>query len=60
LFRQHAVRVKSGFVKDLSRLGRNLNKVIIVDDTPNNFKFQKDNAIKVGSWKGEFDDNELF
>lgn len=54
------MRVKSGFVKDLSRLGRNLNKVIIVDDTPNNFKFQKDNAIKVGSWRGESDDNELF
>ncbi len=53
------MRVKSGFVKDLSRLGRNLNKLVIVDDTTNNFKFQKENAIKVESWKGDPNDTEL-
>jgi CTD small phosphatase-like protein 2 len=41
LFRQHAVRVKHGFVKDLSRLGRDLKKVIILDDLSSNFKLQK-------------------
>lgn len=41
LFRQHAVRIKNGFVKDLSRIGRDLTKIIIVDDLPNNFKLQK-------------------
>ena len=59
MFRQHAVRVKSGFIKDLSRLGRDLNKVIIVDDTANSFKLQKENAIKVNSWKGDPNDTEL-
>lgn len=60
MFRQHAVRVKSGFIKDLSRLGRDLAKVVIVDDTSNNFKLQKENAIKVNSWKGDPNDTELF
>jgi len=41
LFRQHAVRVKHGFVKDLNRLGRDLKKVIILDDLSSNFKLQK-------------------
>ena len=41
LFRQHAVRMKHGLVKDLSRIGRNLNKVIILDDTSSNFRYQK-------------------
>ena len=59
MFRQHAVRVRSGFIKDLSRLGRDLNKVIIVDDTANSFKLQKENAIKVNSWKGDPNDTEL-
>ena len=59
LFRQHAVRVKHGFVKDLSRIGRDLNKVIILDDLSNNFKLQKENGVKIKSWKGEADDNEL-
>jgi len=41
LFRQHAVRVKNGFVKDLNRLGRDLSKVVIIDDLAKNFKLQK-------------------
>ena len=52
LFRQHAVRVKHGYIKDLSRIGRDLNKVIILDDLSSNFKLQKDNGIKIKSWKG--------
>ena len=32
LYRQHAVREGPVFVKDLSNLGRELNKMIIVDN----------------------------
>lgn len=53
LYRQHAVRVKNGFVKDLSRLGRDLNKIIILDDLSNNFKLQKENGVKIKAWHGE-------
>ena len=59
LFRQHAVRSKYGFTKDLSRLGRNLNKLIILDDMSSNFKWQKENGIKIKSWQGDPNDNEL-
>lgn len=58
-FRQHAVRVKNGLAKDLARLGRDLSKVIIIDDMPSNFRFQHDNGIMIKAWRGETEDTEL-
>lgn len=52
LFRQHTVRLKNGLAKDLSRIGRDLSKVAIIDDCPVNYRFQKDNAIRINPWKG--------
>ena len=46
-------------VKDLSRIGRNLKKMVIIDDTPQNYRFHKDNAISISSWKGNQSDQEL-
>jgi len=37
LYRQHAIHYGAGFVKDLSRLGRDLSKTIIVDNIAENF-----------------------
>lgn len=47
------MRVKHGYIKDLSRIGRDLKKIIILDDLSSNFKLQKDNGVKIKSWKGE-------
>ena len=59
LYRQHAVRLKNGLVKDLNRVGRNLSKIIIVDDQPANYRNHRDNGIKISSWKGDQNDREL-
>lgn len=40
-------------MKDLSKLGRDLSKVIIVDNMPQNFKLQKDNGIFIKTFYGE-------
>lgn len=53
LFRQHAVRLRYGLVKDLGRIGRDLSRTVIVDDLRGNFRLQKENGVCVGSWKGE-------
>ena len=37
LYRQHALPFKGYYLKDLSRLGRDISKVIIVDNIAENF-----------------------
>jgi RNA polymerase II subunit A small phosphatase-like protein len=46
-------------VKDLSRLGRDLNDVAIVDNAPYAYAFQPRNAIPITSWCGNRHDHEL-
>ena len=46
-------------MKDLSRLGRDIKKVIIVDNSPNSYVFQPENAIQVTSWFDDQNDVEL-
>ena len=53
LYRQHTIIMDNIFVKDLSKLGRDLSKVIIIDNMPQNFKLQKENGIFIKSFNGD-------
>ena len=53
LYRQHTVFINDTFVKDLSKLGRDLSKVIILDNRPQNYSLQKDNGIFIRSFYGD-------
>ena len=53
LYRQHTVIIESGIVKDLSKLGRDLSKVVIIDNMPQNFRLQKENGIFIKNYYGE-------
>ena len=53
LYRQHAVIIDNDFVKDLSRLGRPIDKIIIVDNMLQNFRLQKENGINIRTFWGE-------
>ena len=57
LYREHAIIVDNDFVKDLTRIGRPLDKIIIIDDMPQNFKLQKENGIIIRPFWGE-DNND--
>ena len=46
-------------MKDLSKLGRDLKKTIIVDNIAENFCLQKDNGIFIKTWYDDQDDTEL-
>lgn len=59
LYRQHAIKVGKELVKDLSRVGRDLSRVILVDNLEKNFQLQKENGIHVRSWFGEASDDIL-
>ena len=59
LFRQHCVFHRGTYVKDLSRLGRDLAHTVIVDNSPASYIFQPDNAIPCKSWFDNRADTEL-
>lgn len=60
LFRESCVYHFGNFVKDLSRLGRPLKDIIIVDNSPYSYMFQPDNAIPILSWFDDANDRKLF
>lgn len=57
LYRQHTSHC--GNIKDLNVLGRDLSKVIIVDNLEDNFQTQPSNGLKIMSWEGNVYDCEL-
>lgn len=59
LVREHCSSVGGTFVKDLSLLGRNLDQVAIIDNSPVAYLFQQRNAIPITSWFDDPDDTEL-
>jgi Dullard-like phosphatase family protein len=60
MYRQHASPEGMVFVKDLSRIGRPLNKTIIVDNVAENFMKQPDNGIFIKSWFDDQSDTALY
>ena len=58
LYRDHAVVYQNDYVKDLSKIGRDLSRVIIVDDKPFNFCLQKENGIAIKPFYGKKEDNK--
>ena len=53
LYKDHCTLYKNRFVKDITKLGRDIRKIIIVDDDENNFVLNKENGIKIKSFLGE-------
>ena len=60
LYRQHLHIMEGKAYKDLTYLGRDLQKVIIIDNEPRNFALQPLNGINISTWKGDESDKELF
>lgn len=58
-YREDLRRVNDESFKDLSILNRDLERVIIVDNSPSNFSVQKENGIFIKSWYGEKQDKVL-
>lgn len=53
LFRESCVFHRGNYVKDLSRLGRDLSRILIVDNSPASYVFHPDNAVGRGGEEGD-------
>ena len=61
LYRHHTIIYENDFVKDISRIGRPLDSIIIVDNMPQNFRLQKENGIFIKPfWGDDIFDTALF
>jgi Dullard-like phosphatase family protein len=60
LYRQHALPWGPIFVKDLSRLGRDLDRTLIIDNVQENFMLQPHNGIFISTWYEDPHDTALF
>ncbi|CAK7350361.1 unnamed protein product [Dovyalis caffra] len=58
-YRDSCKEVDGKFVKDLSEMGRDLKRVVIVDDNPNCYIYQPGNAIPVKPFINDLGDLEL-
>ena len=56
-YREHTIIYKDTFVKDISRIGRDIKKIIIVDNNERNFILNKENGIKIAPYYGDEDNN---
>jgi len=59
LFREACTNYKGNFVKDMSRLGRDVKKALIIDNSPSSYMFHPENAVPCESWYDDEQDTEL-
>ena len=58
-YREHCIYEGTKTVKKLIRIGRELNKIIFVDNIKYNAKYNMDNLYHVSSWKDDVYDEEM-
>ncbi|EOY27905.1 Haloacid dehalogenase hydrolase domain-containing protein [Theobroma cacao] len=59
LYRDSCKQVRGRFVKDLAKMGRDLGKVVMVDDNPKSYYLQPANAIPIKRFEDDVEDREL-
>lgn len=59
-YRDDCKMSKTSHLKDLCLLNKKLNKMIIVDNFPDNFSLQRSNGICIKSWYNDTSDKILF
>lgn len=60
LYREHCTFMYNVFIKDLTKLGRKMEDILILDNSPISYLFQKQNALPIKTWLDDKNDIELY
>ncbi|KAK8809382.1 hypothetical protein WA171_000966 [Blastocystis sp. BT1] len=60
LFRDSCTFINGNYVKDLNRLGRRLERTVIVDNSISCFGYHIENGIPIRPWYNDWEDRELY
>ena len=60
LYREHCTFFNGIFVKDLSRMERELSDTMIIDNSPASYLFHTECAIPIVSWYDDQSDTDLY
>ena len=60
LYKNHMIVEEGIYIKKLELIGRDLNKIICVDNLEKNAKFNRKNLYLISSWYNDIFDKELF
>nr|XP_020512008.1 CTD small phosphatase-like protein 2-A [Labrus bergylta] len=59
LYQEDCACVLGHYIKDLSVLGRDLAKTVVLDNAPHTYPYHLMNTIPIKSWSGESEDRDL-
>jgi len=59
LFRESCTPFKGAYVKDMGRMGRDISTIMILDNSPHSYLFNRENAIPCETWYNDTTDREL-
>lgn len=59
LFREACFPFEGSYVKDLQCMGRDPKSMILVDNSPHSYAFQPENAVPIGTFIDDMEDQEL-
>ena len=60
LFRENTTKFSDNYLKDIGKLGRDLKKIIIIDNVSDNFCLNPENGIFINTWIGDENDKSLY
>ena len=60
LYKKHIIYEDGNAIKKLDMIGRDLNKIVFVDNLENNAKYNKKNLYLISSWFNNIYDNQIY